>query len=330
MTKNKNRKPRHRRSRQPPRRPPAGPAPPTPESPPPTDRTQIAWVTVEHRDSDGNPTFLADVVQSTHRRRFSEVDGSTPLRALLLTGYKPHERKIYEVRNVAVFGWQRRGHLELELDGWRDHEQEWFAAMQGLDLEITDHGQPKPPRRGDKYTITHTCFDRKQLTLHHEDGRLEQRPVFHAELQIRETLRSAWRRQSGELLNFAFKSLVAPFSPAVGAGLTILWFQGFDHRQAPSPDTALPADVNARAGRPPDRHANRSATQPPSTGHALPTRTPPPGTTALTAEGPASAPSEAVARPIPPGAIAEPGTNLPDNTDPDGNTVRSSHHASDP
>ena len=56
--------------------------------------------------------------------------------------------------------------------------------MQGIDLQINDHSQTKPHRTGDEYKVTRTTFDRKQLTLHHDDGRAEQRPMFDADLQI--------------------------------------------------------------------------------------------------------------------------------------------------
>ena len=131
MAKNKNsrsRQPRYRKSRpahgrQPPKDSALNPAP-TDQSATSSNKPQFEWVKVEHRDSDGNPTFPKELIQSTYRRRFSEADQASPLRALALTGYKPEplllvERKIYQVRDLTVLGWRRRGQIEFELDGWR-------------------------------------------------------------------------------------------------------------------------------------------------------------------------------------------------------------------
>ena len=80
-------------------------------------------------------------------RRYSEVEDGTEIRALILTGYKPNplmlvERKIYEVRRLALRGWRRRGQIDIELEGLRAHAADWFSAMQGIDLEVVDPSQP--------------------------------------------------------------------------------------------------------------------------------------------------------------------------------------------
>ena len=104
---------------------------------------KFEWVTFEHRDSQGNPTFPQSLIRSTHTRRYSEVEDNADFRALILNTYKPNplmliERKIYEVQRLTLDGWRHRGQIHIELEGWRAHEQEWFSAMLGIDVEITN------------------------------------------------------------------------------------------------------------------------------------------------------------------------------------------------
>ena len=66
-------------------------------------KPQYAWVTIEHRDADGNPTFPKDLIAGTYQRRFGEVPQDTEIKVHVLAGYKPSlmmvERK--NIRNQA-------------------------------------------------------------------------------------------------------------------------------------------------------------------------------------------------------------------------------------
>ena len=54
------------------------------------------------------------------------------------------ERKIYEIQSLSVRGWRRSGLISVEVDGWRAQEADWFNAMQGVNLTISDPGRPGP------------------------------------------------------------------------------------------------------------------------------------------------------------------------------------------
>ncbi len=107
------------------------------------DNPQYGWVAIEHRDADGNPMLPKEMMASTYRRLYSEVPPDAEMRILVLQGYKPKplmlvERKIYEIHRLSIQGWRRRGKITVEVDGWRHHEADWFNAMRGVRLEISD------------------------------------------------------------------------------------------------------------------------------------------------------------------------------------------------
>lgn len=185
---------------------------------------------MEHRDTDGNLTFPKPLIQSTFPRRYSEVEGREKLEAILLTGYKPHalmliERKIYEILRLSVDGWRRRGQIHIEVDGWRGHESEWFAAMNGVGIEIRNSNLPEQTR-SENYRVVKTRFEKKSVSTHHKDGTVRKVSMYGATLDIVETWGSTWNRHAAEIINGVLKYVVFPFSVAFGAGVAILWFQG--------------------------------------------------------------------------------------------------------
>ena len=110
---------------------------------------QFEWVMVEHRDADGNPTLPRELIAGTYRRRFEDVPCGTEVRVHVLAGYKPNalmmvEQKIYEIHRMLVGGWRRIGQIAVEMEGWREHEGDWFKAMRGARLEISNPGLPGP------------------------------------------------------------------------------------------------------------------------------------------------------------------------------------------
>ena len=102
---------------------------------------------VEHRDADGNPTLPEELIAGTFLRRYEEVPEGTEIKVLVLAGYKPKalmmvERKIYRIHRLSVKGWRRKEQIAIEMDGWRQHEADWFNAMRGVQLEVSDPGLP--------------------------------------------------------------------------------------------------------------------------------------------------------------------------------------------
>lgn len=189
---------------------------------------QYAWVTIEHRDADGNPTFPRHVLQSTYLRRYDEVPRGTKLEAHVLAGYKPKplmmvERKIYEIQNLSIGGWRRRGLIGVEVEEWRAYEADWFNAMQGVKLRISDPGRPGPHNEETEYLVSDSSFDRKIVTVIDQAGTTTEHRLHEGTLNITETWKSAWRRQGTEVLNLGIKLLLAPLLVALGAGIALLW-----------------------------------------------------------------------------------------------------------
>ena len=54
-----------------------------------TEKPEVAWVMMEHRDADGNPTLPKKLVMSTYGRRYNQVPPGTEIEAHVLAGYKP-------------------------------------------------------------------------------------------------------------------------------------------------------------------------------------------------------------------------------------------------
>ena len=193
-----------------------------------SETSQYAWVTVEHRDSDGNPTLPREWIASTYGRRYEEVPSDTEIEIHVLAGYKPKpvlmvERKIYEIHRLTIQGWRRSGQVAVEVDGWRHHEADWFNAMQGAKLHISDPGSPGPHNEETDYVISGSSFDRKIVTLLDEKGGKTEVQLHEGTLDIKESWKSAWGRQRAEVLNLGIKLLLVPLLVALGAGLTLWW-----------------------------------------------------------------------------------------------------------
>ena len=191
-------------------------------------KPQYRWIAVEHRDPDGNPTFPRNVLESTYPRRYAEVPPGTELKVHVLAGYKPKpvmmvERKTYEIQSLSVQGWRRSGRISVEVDGRRAHEADWFNAMRGVKLTISDPGRPGPHNEKTEYTVSNSSFDQKMVTLVDHAGTSTEHRLHEGTLNITETWKSAWRRQGAEVLNLGFKLLLAPLLVGLGVGGTLLW-----------------------------------------------------------------------------------------------------------
>ncbi len=189
---------------------------------------QYAWVAVEHRDPDGNPTLPKKLMASTYRRLYSEVPSDAEIRVLVLEGYKPKplmlvERKIYEIHHLSVRGWRHRGQVTVEVEEWRHYEADWFNAMRGVGLQISDPSPPGLPREKSDYIVSDSSFDRKVVVQIDARGRETEVKLHEGRLDITETWRSAWRRQKTEVLSLGWKLILAPLLVALGAGLTLIW-----------------------------------------------------------------------------------------------------------
>ena len=220
-----------------------------------TEKPQVAWVMMEHRDADGNPTLPKKLVTSTYGRRYDQVSPGTEIEADVLAGYKPPlmliERKIFEIHRLSVRGWRRSGQIAVEVEGWRGYEAEWFEAMRGAKVHISDPGLPGPHNDKADYIVTKSSFDRKIVTQLDEQGGKSEVKLHHGTLDIAETWKSAWLRQRAELLNLGFKLLLAPLFAAFGAGLTLLWMDrpvNPEGEELHSPETAVQPEEQATEG----------------------------------------------------------------------------------
>ncbi len=191
------------------------------------EEPQLAWVRMEHRDADGNPTLRKDLIRSTYGRRYSQVAPDTEITAHVLAGYKPPllmtERKIYEIHRLSVRGWRRSGRIAVEVEGWRGYEGEWFEALRGAKLHISDPGLGGPHNDEADYIISESSFDPKIVTQIDKQGRESEIRLHHGTLDFEETWTSTWSRQRAEVLNMGVKLLLLPLFAAVGAGLALLW-----------------------------------------------------------------------------------------------------------
>ena len=191
-------------------------------------KSQAEWVKVEHRDADGNPMLPKELIAGTYNRRYGDVPHGTEIQVLVLAGYKPKalmlvERKIYEIHRLNVQGWRRIGQIVVEIEGWRDYEGDWFKAMRGVRLQIKDPGFPSSNNEDSNYVVSESSIDRKIVTLVSEKGNKSEMKLFEGTLDISETWKSAWQRQSAEVLNLGFKNLLLPLLAAVVAGLVVWW-----------------------------------------------------------------------------------------------------------
>ena len=155
------------------------------------------------------------------------------------------ERKIYEIQNLSVGGWRRRGLIGVEMDGWRAHEADWFDAMRGVKLRISNPGRPGPHNEETEYSVSDSSFERKIVTVIDHARTTTEHRLLEGTLNITETWKSAWRRQGAEVLNLGFKLLFAPLLVGLGVGATLLWVE-----RPTSPDAEAPQSQPAHSGQP--------------------------------------------------------------------------------
>ena len=203
-------------------------------------KPQGEWVTFEHRDADGNTTFPRELIATTFHRRYEEVPKGTKIKVLVLAGYNPKalmmvERKIYEIHRLSVQGWRRGGQITVEMEGWRQHEVEWFNAMRGVEVEVLDPGLPDTQNVKANYIVANSSFQRKFVALVGEGGSRNEIQMHQGTLEITETWRSAWRRQETDVLNKGFKYFLIPLLCSLLSGLAVWWIVSPDGQ-----DSALP------------------------------------------------------------------------------------------
>ena len=215
---------------------------------------QYRWVTIEHRDADGNLMLPKEMIASTYSRRYEDVPHGTEIKVLVLAGYKPKalmmvERKIYEIHRLSVQGWRRRGQIAVEMESWRQHEADWFNAMRGVRLEVSDPGLPGPHNEKSSYIVSESSFHRKIVKLVDDNGSKTEIQMYEGTLDITETWGSAWRRRATEVLDMGFKYLLLPVLSALVAGLAVWWID-----RPPNPDghdsetRGSPAEYGVQAG----------------------------------------------------------------------------------
>ena len=213
------------------------------------------WALLEFRDSDGNPMLPRRLIATTHHRRYGEVPAGTEIEVRVETGYKPRpllsvERKLYEVHRLFVHGWRRNGQVAVEVDGWRRHEAEWFDAMRGGRLVISDPGAPGSHSEESEYVILATAFGQKTVRSQDEQGNEIDILLLEAKLDIRETWKSAWRRQGAEVLSMGFKQLLLPMVVSVIAGVTTsLWVRRQAAREMTRPKSPPARSSSTRPRR---------------------------------------------------------------------------------
>ena len=205
------------------------------------------WVTIEHRDADGNPTLPKELIASTFPRRYEEVPEGTEIKVSVLTGYKPKalmmiEQKIYEIHRISVQGWRRSGQIAVEMDGWRQHEAEWFKAMRGVGVEVSDPGLPGPHNQKAHYIVSKSSFHRKVVRSVGESGSENEIQMYEGTLDIIEKWRSAWCRQEAEVLNMGFKYFLIPVLSSLLAGLlaglAVWWIVSSDVKDSAIPENS--------------------------------------------------------------------------------------------
>lgn len=191
-------------------------------------KPQAQWVKTEWRDLDGNPTFPDHLIASTAKRRFDERE-DRELSVYVLAGPRSVmmiERKLYRVHELQVHGWRRRGQLVAEMEGWREHEAEWFSAMRGLKMTVRSSDTFGRVDEAD-YTITTAAFERLLVTtVDHKRQREKKTHLYEGTLDIRERWRSTLQRQKASITEKGINAVILPLFLAIVSALLTLWITG--------------------------------------------------------------------------------------------------------
>ena len=133
-----------------------------------------------------------ELIAGTYIRRYEEMPEGTEIKVFVLAGYKPKalmmvERTIYEIHRLSLQGWRRNGQIAVEMDGWRQHEADWFKAMRGVRLEVSDPGLPGPHNEQAHYIVSESAFDRKIMASVGGRGSKTEIQMYEGTLDISET-----------------------------------------------------------------------------------------------------------------------------------------------
>ena len=178
------------------------------------------------------------------------------------------ERKIYEIHRLSVHGWRRRGQISVEVEGWRDHEADWFKAMRSVRLEISDPALPGSHSEKAHYFVSESAFKRKIVESVDERGSTTSIQLREGTLDITETWRPAWQRQAAEVLSMGLKYLLLPLLTALIAGLGVWWIDRLP--KTSSHDSAIPessaenrvyGSIDDSVSEPSDRSTSYPATE---------------------------------------------------------------------
>ena len=201
---------------------------------------------------------------STHHRKLAEVPNGTKIKGHVLAGYKPEpvlmvERKLYQIHAMSLQGWRRTGQLAVEVDGWRAHEAEWFGAMEGMELTVSDPGYPHTHNEDSQFLVHETSFERKHVVLVDDDADSETQLQLHeGVLNFKETWKSAWRRHWAEIVGSWLQLVLLPLMVAIGAGITLLWVS----QSSPNPKEPGNGAAVEKESLQPDQSAEPTITKP--------------------------------------------------------------------
>ena len=151
--------------------------------------TTYEWVSVEEeRDSQGRPHMPKDVMESTAPLRY-DPNIHTDMDFHIRTGAGPAgeligQYKLYPISKFDMRGRKLTAMATIDLPIWRQHEEAWFQAFQGVSVRISEPGIAGAISKEYHLNVTGVRFDKKVSRRSNEYS-------LEACITMNETIRSA-------------------------------------------------------------------------------------------------------------------------------------------
>ena len=190
-------------------------------------KPQGEWIRLEHRDAEGNPTLPKRLMASTHNRQ--HVSTSKLLVGRVLADYRPpilmvqadpligDQAKIYEIDQITIEGWRRRGRIKIHIAAYRGHEEHWFSAMKNMRVNIN---QPEDRELGPdeyNYVAHNTEFAKTIYSVTDKEGNGKEEHLYVGTIGVTENWASVLRRNKMWVLKSGAQKFLIP----VLIGLTV-------------------------------------------------------------------------------------------------------------
>ena len=167
------------------------------------------WARLEVIDSEGRPAFFdQNVMVASSTVRYADRDRLLGMDIMIVRKIHPQPLMLINKKAYAVTlkegGWRRSVNVFVNV-GTREYERDWFNAMPGQIVTISDNfGYPDGAYLSETLRVERATFGKVQTTVIGNDRELTHKVAYEGRLRLRETWPSFLYRQWQRVLENSF------------------------------------------------------------------------------------------------------------------------------